>query len=201
MGRITAVLHRHAAEWAIPAGAEFQRVDGLMMDSPDRLSAGHPLVSIEQRHVLVEAIEHVAPLFDRMVGEGRPMPIHADLHQWNVKWLRGRMSVFDFDDAGIGVPAQDLAITTYYLPPDGEFRSALLDGYRMVAPLPPFTDEQLQAALAGRTLLLLNDLIAIENRSLREMAPRYLADSVIRLRAYLESGVYRSDVPGVSERD
>ena len=29
------------------------------------------------------------------------------------------------------------------------------------------------------------------------MLPRYLANTVVKLRAYLDTGVYRHDVPGV----
>ena len=41
--------------------------------------------------------------------------LHADLHNSNLKWCRGRLYVFDFDDSAIGVPMQDLAISAYYL--------------------------------------------------------------------------------------
>ncbi|WP_432804233.1 phosphotransferase [Deinococcus taeanensis] len=31
--------------------------------------------------------------------------MYADLHSGNLRWCRGRLSVFDFDDSGLGLPA------------------------------------------------------------------------------------------------
>lgn len=197
LGRQMARLHEHARSWSRPPGIEFPAVDTVLMDSPDRLRTIHPAVSDAQRALFTDALEQIEPAFDALIAAGERMPIHADLHPWNVKWLRGRMALFDFDDAGMGVPAQDLAISTYYLPEDGDIRPALLDGYRQVAELPPFTDEQLQAALASRTLLLLNDLLDMTSGESRDLVPKYLGNVELRMRAYLETGVYRMDVPGV----
>lgn len=201
LGRLTARLHQHASSWEIPADVTFPPVDEVLMDSPDRLRTGHPLVTAEQREVFVAAFDQVEPSLAALIASGKPMPIHGDLHQWNVKWLRGRLSVFDFDDAGIGVPAQDLAITTYYLPAEEALRAALLDGYQTIAELPPFTHDQFHAALAARNLLIVNDLIDMTTRSARDMAERFLEQTTLRMRGYLETGVYRALVPGVPPVD
>lgn len=201
LGRLTALLHEHARNWHIPEGAEFPAVDSVFMDEPELVTSPHPLISTVQRAVFVETLATVRPRFDAMIAAGERMPIHGDLHGWNVKWLRGRMSIFDFDDAGIGVPAQDLTITTYYQEPDPALRRALLDGYESAAPLPPFTHDQFQAALAARSLLLLNSILDINTREIREMIPRFLHNVVVRSRAYLESGEFRPDVPGVVTLD
>lgn len=200
MGRQMALLHEHAAGWRRPTGAEFPAVDSVLMDSPDRLRTGHPRISDERRRLFTEALDHVEPTVAAMVAADRRMPIHGDLHPWNVKWLRGRMALFDFDDAGIGVPAQDLAISRYYLPDDGRraaLDEALLEGYRSVRELPPSTDEQYHAALAGRTLLLLNDLLDMASGESRALVSRYSGNVELRIRAYLDTGVYRANVPGV----
>ncbi|MFW2334767.1 phosphotransferase enzyme family protein [Ilumatobacter sp.] len=201
LGRQMAMLHDHASAWTLPAGVEFPAIDSVFMDSPDRLRPGHELISDEQRALLVEVLDRVEPTFHEMIEAGERMPIHGDLHQWNVKWLRGKMSVFDFDDAGIGVPAQDLAITAFYLPDDDERRSemrqALFEGYRTVRELPRFTDEQFNAALAGRTLVLLNELVDMTSGESRNLVSKYLGNVVARMRSYLDTGVYRARVPGV----
>ncbi len=197
LGRMTAMLHRHAAAWVMPAGVEFPSVDGVFMDSSDRIRMGHPQIDDSAADVLARALDVIEPIHDEMVSTGTRMPIHGDLHQWNVKWLRGRMSVLDFDDAGIGVPAQDLGITSYYLSAGDELRHALFEGYEEVAPLPPLTDEQLEAELAARNVLLLNDVLDTTTRSARDMVERYLANTVARLRWYLDTGTYRMDAPGV----
>lgn len=200
LGRQMALLHEHAAGWAVPTGVAFPEIDSVMMDSPDRLRTGREDITEEQRRLFVRVFDRVEPAFDAMISAGVRMPIHADLHPWNVKWSRGKMSVFDFDDAGLGVAAQDLAISTFYLPDDerrDELRAALFDGYRTVRELPPFTDEQFNAALASRTLLLLNDLLDMTGGESRDLVSKYLGNVVIRMRAYLDTGVYRARVPGV----
>lgn len=200
LGRQMALLHDHASGWVRPGGIELPVIDTVLMDSPDRLRHPHPDVSDGQRALFVRALERIEPAFEAMIEAGERMPIHGDLHPWNVKWLRGRMALFDFDDAGIGVPAQDLAITSFYLPDDDrrtDVEAALLDGYRSRRDLPPYTPEQFHAALAGRTLLLLNDLLDQTAGQSRRLVATYANNVEHRMRAYLESGVYRARVPGV----
>ncbi len=93
--------------------------------------------------------------------------LHADLHLGNAKWSRGRLSVFDFDDCVIGVPMHDLA---------GE----------------PF-----EASVAGRGLLLLNELIGTETADFVQLLPRFVANLDLKLRHYLDAGEFRHDLDGV----
>ena len=199
LGRQMAMLHDHASTWVQPPGVEFPRADRVLMDSPDRLRPGHPAISPERHALIVEALDHVESIVDAMVAAGERMPIHADLHPWNVKWLRNRMAIFDFDDAGIGVPAQDLAISNYYLPEDGrdELHAAMLDGYATHRELPTYTDEQFHAALAGRTLVLLNDLVDLTSGASRSVVTNFLHNVELRLRSYLDTGTYRAQVDGM----
>ena len=199
LGRQMATLHDHASTWAQPAGIEFPRADRVLMDSPDRLRPGHPAIAPERHALIVDAFDHVESIVDAMVAAGERMPIHGDLHPWNVKWLRGRMSIFDFDDAGIGVPAQDLAISNYYLPEVGrdELHDAMLEGYASQRELPIYTDEQFHAALASRTLVLLNDLLDLTSGASRSLLMRYLHNVELRLRSYLDTGRYRAEVDGM----
>ena len=132
-----------------------------------------------------------------MFGGAHRQLLHADLHVWNLKWYRGRLAGFDFDDCGIGVPAQDLAISAYYLRDDTEQEAALLEGYAQVQPLPAFTNPQFEAQVAGRNLVLLNDVIVSINAEYRAMMPRYVANTVTKLRHYLDTGEFRHDVPGL----
>ena len=198
LGRMAARLHDHATSWTPPAGADFPDVAAVLMDSPNHLREEHPDVRAEHRDLMLRTFDHVEPLFDAMIAADTRIPIHADLHSWNVKWLRGRMSVFDFDDAGISVPAHDLSIAAYYLLGDetGVQRRALLDGYAEIRPLPPYTDEQFEAALAARTLILMNDILVSTNREILNWIPAFLSNTEIRFTQFLESGVYLSKLPG-----
>ena len=116
--------------------------------------------------------------------------------------LGGTATVFDFDDALIGVPVQDLAISTYYLRAytDGVL-DPLFEGYAAHRSLPSFTDDQLESLVAGRNLLLLNEVLGAVDASGRRMRDGYLANTIVKLRAYLETGRYRHDVDGVVKLD
>jgi Ser/Thr protein kinase RdoA (MazF antagonist) len=91
---------------------------------------------------------------------------------------------------------QDLAISAYYLRDDAGQEAALLEGYQEVQPLPAFTPEQYEAMVASRNLVLLNDVLTTTNAEWLAMLQRYIPDSITRLRAYLDTGVFRREVPG-----
>lgn len=107
-------------------------------------------------------------------------PIHADLHPWNPMWHEGEIALFDFDDSGIGLPIQDLAIGIYYLDTD-EQRAALLAGYESVAPLPVYSAKQMALLLLQRRSLLLNYLYETSNPEHAELIPEYQAETFRRI--------------------
>lgn len=167
------------------------------MHGTDHLAREHPLLTAERRAVIDAAMASVQPHF-RAVGAGlRAHPLHADLHLGNLKWHRGRLSLFDFDDCVIGVPAHDLAVSTYYLRPRAELEAALRDGYVEARPLPVVADAAFESLIAGRNLLLLNELCGTQTADFRAFLPAFLDNTVLKLRAFLDTGVYRHDTPGV----
>ncbi|MFT4296123.1 MAG: phosphotransferase [Micropruina sp.] len=197
VGEAMAVLHRHAEAWRLPAGAELPLFDDVLTDLPNRLG-DHPALDAEAREVLSAAYRRAQRLQDEAFADTPVIPLHADLHGGNLKWHAGRLSVFDFDDAGLGVPALDLAIAVYYLRDDAAAEQALTQGYAAVRPLPPVRPEVFEAMVAGRNLLLVNDLIEQPNADLRSLVPGYVRTSVARLRAWLETGRFRREVPGAT---
>ncbi len=197
VGRAAATLHSHGEGWSPPPGTELPAIDTVLMDIEYVLDRDHPLLSAADHEVIDEVFAHVQAHYDAMFAGARRQPLHADLHIWNLRWYRGRLSVLDFDDSGIGVAVQDLAICAYYLRDNAAQEAALLEGYQQVRPLPAFTAQQYEAMVASRNLVLLNDVITTTNAEFIEMLPRYVPNSLTKLRAYLDSGVYRHDVPGL----
>jgi Ser/Thr protein kinase RdoA (MazF antagonist) len=201
VGAAMATLHDHAESWTMPPGAAFSPFDNVLTDLPNRL-ADHPALDAQARAVLTAAYERAQDLQNEAFAAGTVMPLHADLHGGNLKWgrtnvasrssgsaaLHPRLSIFDFDDAGLGVAALDLAISAYYLRDDHAAEAALKAGYASVRALPSVTDEQFEAMVAGRNLLLVNDVIEQPNADLQAMVPAYVADSVARQRQWLNSG-------------
>jgi Ser/Thr protein kinase RdoA (MazF antagonist) len=196
MGRVMATLHEHALGWFPPAGAELPELADVFWNMPDRLDAAHLGLEAADLSVLRQGIEVVSEVMARIVI-GPFRPIHADLHVWNVKWNRGRLSVLDFDDSGLGLPVQDLAVSTYYLRPRHDLVEALRAGYESVSRLPLVADSDFEALVAQRNLLLLNDLLDTSNAEHRELVPKYARNTVTKIRQWLESGEYRDDVEGL----
>lgn len=197
VGRAAATLHAHAQAWALPERTALSSLRDPLMDTPNRLSREHDLLTRERREVVTEALARVESALARVYAQDTPRVLHADLHPWNLKWHRGRLSIFDFDDSGVGVPMQDLAISAYYLRPKDELEAALLEGYAAVAPLPTYAQADYEAILAGRNLVLLNDLLENTTAELRALLPRYVPNSVTKLRHFLETGMFRHDVDGL----
>ena len=197
IGTAMARLHDHADRWSLPSDAELPSLRTVMMDVPNRLTLDHPLLTGDRREIFGAAMAQVQRRYDEVFAAGPVHAIHADLHGGNVKWLRNRLSVFDFDDAAIGTPVHDLAISAYYLRDEMELEAALLDGYADVRPLPTHTSDQYEAIVASRNLVLLNDMLYLVNARIRAAAPLYVANATLKLRAYLDTGRYRHDVEGV----
>ncbi len=197
LGRVTAGLHDHAATWSLPEGGAFPSHATVLVGDPDRLSSDHPMLTSNVRAVVQAAMREAQVHLDALHTASRPHPLHADLHGGNVKWHRGRLAVFDFDDAVIGVPVIDLGVSAYYLRSGSIDEQPLLAGYASIRPLPDVDRAQFEALLAGRNLLLLNEMLGAVTAQFRAMQQRYVDNTVRKLAAYLETGIYRHGVPGV----
>lgn len=193
VGVAMAALHTHAETWTPPAGTSLPLFDDPLFGVADHLTdAEHPDLSPARRAVIHDALTETAERFREIYGSATPIPLHADLHQWNMKWHRGRLSVFDFDDSGLGVPMLDLATTAFYVRRvDRALEDALLEGYASVRAMPAFTPAQYEAVLASRNLLLLNDLFVTVTEALGVSLAEYIGITTARLRHYLDTGEFR----------
>ncbi|MFC4426769.1 phosphotransferase enzyme family protein [Deinococcus navajonensis] len=197
VGRVTATLHQHAHTWALPDGAELHSLQDPLMGTPSHLDEDHGHLTPEGRKVVVEVLRRVNAELGKLYAHEVPRPLHADLHLWNLHWHAGRLSVFDFDDCALGLPVQDLAISAYYLRPKPELEAALLEGYAAVAPLPSFTPATYETLVAGRGVVLLNDVLGNTTASIRAVLPRYVPNAITKLRHFLDYGEFRHDLPGL----
>lgn len=156
-GRAMAVMHDHARHWAMPTDASLPAASEPWQPDQPFLDVIHPLLDDDRRSVFEAAVVPVRAAHAEVDGSGIAQALHADLHLANMKWHRGRLSVLDFDDAVWGVPAHDLAISIYYLRPRQALVDALLEGYASRAEAPPLSPQSLEALLAARNLLLVDD--------------------------------------------
>lgn len=194
LGRAMALLHGQAAGWQLPDGATMPLFDTPLFGDPDLLATAD--LDPGQHEVLRSAADLASAAFERQYAGAPVIPLHADLHGGNLKWHEERLSVFDFDDCGLGVPALDVAISTFYLRgTDGAPELAMRDGYATVAPLPDLSPEDFEALVASRQLLLANSMLTSTTSQFREMARTYLPTSVDRLRHWLDTGHFTRELP------
>lgn len=190
LGAAMATMHAHATRWQAPEG--FTALDDPLAGNPDALTKA-PLPAADVA-VLVDAITDAREAL-AAISTPAPVPIHRDLHGGNLTWHQGQLAVFDFDDAGLGSPALDLAISTYYLrDKPGDPESAMRAGYRTVAPVPDVGDDTLQTLLASRQLHLANAVLLSTTASLRADAFGYLHTALARLRHWRSTGRFTTAV-------
>ncbi len=195
LGRATALLHRHARSWRVPTGGALRRLDSPLFGDPQRLLTA-PGLTARQEAVLRRALDVTADAFEEVFATDRAIPLHADLHGYNLKWHEDRLAVFDFDDCGIAVPVLDLAISAFYLrKEDRSVEEALLEGYAALAPLPQVAPRTYEALVASRQLLLANDLLGSTTAQWRGRAQDYLGISVDRLEHWLDTGRFTHLLP------
>ncbi len=109
--------------------------------------------------------------------------IHGDLHQWNVRIARGKLSPIDFEDLLWGYPIQDIATTLYYNRYDDDY-DVLLEqfkrGYATVLPFPEAYDGQLETHMLSRRIGLLNYVFNAEEEDIEEF-PNFIPLTVERI--------------------
>lgn len=184
MGVAMARLHEESVGFEFSAEAELPAYNDFYWGAVDYLLGDASELSSQEKSLVQAAKNRIEQVLAELYSQAEPQPIHADLHSWNVMWFEGELAVFDFDDAGIGLPVQDLANALYYLDtPDQE--QALLDGYRSVRQLPEYSPDQLGLLKLQRRIMLLNYLYETTNPEHREMIPAYQAETFKRIRNVL----------------
>ena len=194
LGTVTAKLHVHAVNFKLPDGCELPTTESIFYDMPKHLfEMTHEHLPDSRLEVFRWAAEVTQKVSDAAWARQTPRVIHTDLHQWNLKRYHKQISVFDFDDTGMGQPVQDLAISLYYLRGEKNsegFRAALERGYSKIAPWPAASEYELEALMAARGLLLANDVISNLNPEFQAVIPGFLEKTENRMRNFLESGIY-----------
>ncbi len=182
-GRSMARMHIAARDTRLPSGAALPTVDDMFWGNTDAITPSEQLTA-EDKATLGRAIEHIETTTKAMYARSKPQLIHADIHPWNVMWQDGDVAVFDFDDCVIGIPAQDIAVTLYYND-TAEQDAAFLAGYQEIAPLPDYSDDEMKVLRLQRRIFLLSYILETENPEHRAMVPKYLAETLRRIKEQL----------------
>jgi Ser/Thr protein kinase RdoA (MazF antagonist) len=178
-------MHNLSVDFVLPDNSQTPTFNDPFWGSPDLLRGKESQLSVEHKKLVVDAFDEITRRTNDLFEKNKSQLIHADLHGWNLKWDLGQLSVFDFDDCGIGLPIQDIATAVYYLDtPDQE--RALLEGYKSVKPLPKYEEKDLEMLLMHRRLLLLNYLYETLKAEHAKMLPNYLEETIRRVKVFLE---------------
>jgi Ser/Thr protein kinase RdoA (MazF antagonist) len=184
VGKAIALLHQESSDFVLSSRSELPTFDDFFWGTEDFLFSEKSRLSVADRRLIQEAHDRIMA-YTRDLYETSPIHIiHADCHGWNLMWHEGKLSIFDFDDCGFGVQAQDLAVALYYLD-TSEQDQALLAGYTSIKPLPTYSENAMKALLLHRRLLLLNYLFETKNQEHQEMLPAYLEKSLERVSTFL----------------
>jgi len=184
VGQTMALLHDNSFNFTLIDGAELPTFNDFFWGTEDFLFSSKSLLIPQDRQLIEQARDLIMKFTDELYATSPAHIIHADLHGWNLMWHEDQLYIFDFDDCGYGVEAQDIAVALYYLDtPEQEV--ALLDGYKSIRPLPIYSENAMKALLLQRRLLLLNYLYETKNAEHKEMLPAYLEKTIERVSTFL----------------
>jgi Ser/Thr protein kinase RdoA (MazF antagonist) len=184
VGQAIALMHQNGSDFELSDGAELPTFNDFMWGTEDYLFSSKSSLKPGDRQLIEKARDLIMKFTDELYTNSPVHIIHADFHGWNLMWFEDQVFIFDFDDCGFGVEAQDIAVALYYLDTP-EQNVALLDGYKSVRPLPTYSENAMKALLLHRRLLLLNYLFETKNPEHKEMLPAYLEKSLERVSTFL----------------
>ncbi|MEI6700465.1 MAG: phosphotransferase [Actinomycetota bacterium] len=184
-GRLMANLHMLGRDFQMPNDAGLKTFDDVLWGFDDHLRTSEGPLNQADRDLFTHALLNISATVDRLYQSTQSQIIHADLHGGNLMWDGKTLSVFDFDDCGIGLPIQDLGVSLYYFR-EPENRANLLKGYTQISELPPHEDGDLRTLFLQRRLQLLNYLLESETASHRELIESFLEISRTEATAFLE---------------
>jgi len=167
IGVLAARIREHHATWMPPADFARRRwdLDGLIGDAPlwgrfwevEALTAEQRALFSQCRDALIVELEGLS------VGPDRFGLIHSDLHLGNLMAHGSKLTIIDFDDAGFGWFAHELAVALHPVLDEAweaDARAALLAGYRTVHPLSAEEEQLIDTFLTVRCLMIVGWLDA-----------------------------------------
>jgi Ser/Thr protein kinase RdoA (MazF antagonist) len=184
VGQAIALMHENSIDFELRNGAELPTFNDFFWGTEDYLFSSKSRLSASDRSLIENARDRIMQFTDDLYASSPVHVIHADFHGWNLMWNEEQLYIFDFDDCGFGVEAQDIAVALYYLDTP-EQDVALLDGYNSIRPLPAYSENAMKALLLQRRLLLLNYLYETKNAEHKEMLPAYLEKTIERVSTFL----------------
>lgn len=189
MGEATKKLHDQARNFELPQGCALQPLKDPLFGYDYILREKAPDVDHDLfQRVFDESVE----LIDRL-KEQPQIPIHYDIHMYNVKWKSRRLSVFDFDDSILGVPVFDAYVSLFYIrnqEQEGRLEAAYWKGLEATPESLGVSRAEFELLVASRAILLANELFRWNNPEMTAIAPKYAAITQKRLEHFYQKGIF-----------
>lgn len=167
IGALAAAIRIHSNAWTVPSGFSRRKwdVEGLVGDNPlwgrfwevDALTADQQTLFSRSRNKLRDELGALS------TGSDRYGLIHADLHLGNLMAHDDALTIIDFDDAGYGWFAHELAVALHAVLDEPEYdrcKASLLEGYRSVFPLDATEEALIDTFVTVRCLMIVGWLDA-----------------------------------------
>ena len=189
LGENMARLQVFAQNLEFKGSAFLPEVNSTLMNSNDNLRASKPESMTDKLYGdILKGLELSDEVYGRISQVQKLLPIHADLHMGNVIQTNDKLAIIDFDDAGLGLPIQDLVISTYYIREDREQEKHLRAGYSSILELPKISDEDFEVLVMGRLIVLINAVLEMTSAEIIEFLPVFLERSQKRLDHFFSNG-------------
>lgn len=189
LGQNMAKLHIFAKNLSFTEPAFLPTINRTLMNSEDNLRPAQPSQINDKLYSdILKGLELSDEVFARISKDQELLPIHADLHNGNVIQTTNKLAVIDFDDAGMGLPVQDLMISTYYIREDTEKEKHLKAGYSSLLELPKISEEDYEILVMGRLIALVSAVLEMTSAEIIEFLPTFLERTQLRLDHFYATG-------------
>ena len=191
LGQNMARLQIFAKGLTFTDGAFLPTINRTLMNSKDLLTSSQPeSISDKLYEDILKGLKLSDEVFSRISKDQELLPLHADLHMGNVIQTKDKLAIIDFDDAGLGLPIQDLVISNYYIREDREREKHLKEGYSSLLELPKISDEDYEVLLLGRLIVLIDAVLDMTSAEIIEFLPKFLVRAQKRFNHFYATGQF-----------
>jgi len=191
LGQNMARLQIFAKGLTFTDGAFLPTINRTLMNSKDLLTSSQPeSISDKLYEDILKGLKLSDEVFSRISKDQELLPLHADLHMANVIQTKDKLAIIDFDDAGLGLPIQDLVISNYYIREDREREKHLKEGYSSLLELPKISDEDYEVLLLGRLIVLIDAVLGMTSAEIIEFLPKYHVRAQKRFDQFYATGQF-----------
>ena len=191
IGQAMAKLQLFAKNLIFTAPATLPKINNSLLQAKDLLRPNQPKeIDDELYELILKGLEISDAVHERLSNQIPLQPIHADLHSGNIIQGPTGLSVIDFDDAGYGLPIQDLSINALYLREDKEREKYVAEGYASITELPKISPEDFEVLVMARALCLTNAILEMKAAEIIEFLPTYMKRTKKRFQNFFATGEF-----------